>query len=379
MQAAQQPTEQAPTSRVIGTIKAIDGSAITLTSDEGTSVRVTTQDSTRILRVAPGEKDLKNATAAQMADLQAGDRVLVRGKLSDDTHAITAGVIIVMKSADVAATHEHQKEDWQKRGVGGLVSTVDGAGRTITITVGAFGASRTVAVHTTKNTILRRYAPNSAKFDDAKPAPFEQIKVGDQLRARGTRSADGSELAAEEVVSGTFRTIAGPVTQVDAAANALTVQDAISKKAVVVKFSPDSQLRKLPEEFAQRIAMRLKSEGEPSAQGNGPASAPNANAGVVMQGPQGGSGGAGGQVGIGRGRVPDFQQILSHMPAASLADLQKGEVVMLVSTAGNSSGEVTAITVLAGVDAILRASPNGASSMLSPWSLSAPNVEGASP
>jgi Domain of unknown function (DUF5666) len=378
---SQQPGEQAASSRVVGTIKGIDGSTITLTSDEGTSVRVTAQDSTRILRVAPGEKDLKNAAPARLVDLQAGDRILVRGKPSDDAHAITAGVIIVMKSGDVAATHEHQQEDWQKRGVGGLVSAVDPASRTITITVGAFGASRSVAVHTAKNTILRRYAVDSAKFDDAKPAPFEQIKVGDQLRARGTRSADGSELAAEEVVSGTFRNIAGPVTQVDTAANALTVQDAISKKSVVVKFSSDSQLRKLPEEFAQRIAMRLKSAGDSSGQSNasGNASGPtNANA-VVVQSPQGGPGGMAGPGGMGRGRTPDFQQILSHMPAASLADLQKGEVVMLVSTAGNGSGEVTAITVLAGVDAILRASPNGASSMLSPWSLSAPSVESASP
>ena len=121
------------------------------------------------------------------------------------------------------------------------------------------GANRSIAVHITKDTILRRYAPGSVKFDDAKPARQRMhIKAGDQLRARGTRSADGSEVSAEEVVSGAFRNIAGTIKAIDPASNTMTVQDAIGKSAVVVKVSSDSQMKKLPPEMAQRIAMRLK-------------------------------------------------------------------------------------------------------------------------
>jgi hypothetical protein len=44
---------------------------------------------------------------------------------------------------------------------------------------------------------------------------------------------------------------------------------------------------------------------------------------------------------------------------------------MIVATAGTVTGGVTAITLLAGVEPILQASPQGgASSLLSPWSLS---------
>jgi len=43
---------------------------------------------------------------------------------------------------------------------------------------------------------------------------------------------------------------------------------------------------------------------------------------------------------------------------------------MIVSTEGAGAGEVTAITVLGGVEPILAASPNGAEPMrLSPWTL----------
>ena len=55
-----------------------------------------------------------------------------------------------------------------------------------------------------KTPIIRRYAADSVKFDDAKPGTLDQIKPGDQLRARGTKSDDGKEMAAAEIVSGTL-------------------------------------------------------------------------------------------------------------------------------------------------------------------------------
>src|ERR1700677_2335780 len=79
--------------------------------------------------------------------------------------------------------------------------------------------------------------------------------------------------------------------------------------------------------------------------------------------------GAGGSGGNG---AADVQRMLSRLPDSTLADLQKGDAVMIVSTAGGNSGPVTAITLLAGVEPILTAAPNrSASSLLSPWSLGA--------
>ena len=81
------------------------------------------------------------------------------------------------------------------------------------------------------------------------------------------------------------------------------------------------------------------------------------------------------------GGPPDLQQAISRMPAATLADLQKGDAVMIVATEGGSNGVPTAITLLGGVEPILEASPkSNASTILSPWSLgSAPGGEAATP
>jgi len=151
----------AQVAKAVGTIKSIQPDSITVAVESGDEVTAKLTESTKLLRVPPGEKDLKNAVPLQMQDLQAGDRVLVRGQSSPDapdTHTITALAVIVMKQVDVAAKKQHDLEEWQKRGVGGIVTKVDAATNTITISSNGVGAVRNIAVHVAKETILRRYA-----------------------------------------------------------------------------------------------------------------------------------------------------------------------------------------------------------------------------
>ncbi len=303
--------------RHIGSIKAIAGNVITLTPDSGPEIDVTVQATTHIVRIAPGEKTLKNATPVQLQDLQVGDRVLVAGKASGDAKAITV-------------------------------------------------------VHPSKATVIRRYAPDSMKFDDAKSSTLQEIQPGDQLRARGNRSSDGTELAAEEIVTGSFRNVAGIVSSVDASAGTMDVQDLLSKKLVQITVTPDSQLHQLPPEIAQRIAMRLRAA---MAGATGGTAGPGAQSGAASSGGTSPGAGPGGGMagGMRPGGAPDFQQILNRMPVVALTDLHKGDAVMIVATPGTPTSGATAITLLSGVEAILQAAPSGSQAMmLSPWSLGSP-------
>jgi hypothetical protein len=368
-----QAASASPAAKPVGTVKAISGNTITLATDSGSTVNVAIQDSTRLLRVAPGQKDLKDASPIQLQDVQVGDRILARGSASDDGKSVTASSVVLIKESDVTAKQDRDREDWQKRGVGGLVSKVDVSSGTITLSAPALTDAKPVTIHVSKNTIIRRYSPDSVKFDDAKPGTLDQINAGDQLRARGVRSADGSELAAEEVVSGTFRNIAGTVVSTDTTNNSVTVMDLLTKKAVTLRITADSQLRKLPPMVAQRIALRLRGQAPDGAAG---ASAPGGDGSAkAAQGAPGG-GGAGGSR---PGGSPDFQQMLKRMPAVTVADLQKGDAVMIVTTQGSATTQPTAITLLSGVEPILSASPNGnqAAMLLSPWNLGGGGGEAA--
>jgi hypothetical protein len=351
-----------PATRPVGTIKTIDGRTIVLTTDAKADVTIQVQEDARLVRIAPGQTDLKDAAPIQLQDLLPGDRILVRGKMAEDGKTVIAASVIAMKQTDIATKQAHERDEWQRHGVGGLVTATDAAGGSIKISTNAQGAAKEVTVQVSKQTILRRYAPNSVKFDDAKPAAIDQIKVGDQLRARGTRSTDGAELAADEVVSGTFRNIAGTINATDASAGTITVMDLVAKKPVTVKVTADTQLRKLSPAMAHDIATRLKG-----------AAADTASSGQTGQGGQTGAAGtatrqggvAGGASGGARG---DLGQLLSRLPAATLANLLKGDAVMIVTTEGTQDGGATAITLLAGVEPLLEAA--GASSILTPWTMS---------
>jgi hypothetical protein len=349
-------------SRTIGTLKSLQADVITVSADSGADVVVKLSPNTRILRIPPGEKDLKDAVPLQTSDLQSGDRVLVRGQTSADG-SIAALAVIVMKQADLSVKQAEDRDDWQKQGAGGLVSGVDKTAGDITISSGGLAGQRNVVIHTSKDTILRRYAAGSIKYEDARPASIEEIKPGDQLRARGTRNAEGNELSAKEVVSGTFRNIAGTIGEIDPASNSVTVKDAIGKSQVVVKLRADAQVKKLPAEFAQRIAMRLKG---PGAKEGGQGSALKADASP------------GGAVGVqGQKGSPDLQRFLARLPNVALTELHKGDAVMIVSTEGKGSDEVTAITLLAGVEPLLTVAPaRSAADLLSQWTLGGSAGEG---
>ncbi|MGH9499615.1 MAG: hypothetical protein ACRD3L_10790 [Terriglobales bacterium] len=352
----------------VGTVKAIAGNTITLTTDAGATVNVVVGDSTRMLRTAPGQKDLKDASRAQLSDVQVGDRILARGKPSDGGSSVLAISVIVMKAGDIAAKQQQERDDWQKRGIGGLVTAVDAASGTVTISISTLGGSKTAVVHVGKDTVIRRYAPDSVKFDDAKPGTLDQIRVGDQLRARGTRNPDGSELAADEIVSGTFRNVAGTVISTDVSKQEISVMDLATKKPVVLKIAADSQLRELPAMMAQRIAVRLKGEsGEGEPAGQRAATKPSEGAF------------SGDHAGMRAGGRGDFQQMLSRLPAVTIADLQKGAAVMVVATEGTATNSPTAITLLTGVEPILTGSPKGGqpAMLLSPWNLNGSGGETA--
>ncbi|HEY1423917.1 MAG TPA: DUF5666 domain-containing protein [Candidatus Acidoferrum sp.] len=358
--AAQQPTPGV--TRVVGTIQSISGKSLTILSDSGTVSPVAIEDATKILQIEPGKTDLKEATPITLGDLQLGDRVLVRGILADDGKTVRAASLVAVKKAALAEKQARERTEWQ-HGVGGLVKSIDPQAFIITITTNSIGTNKEVSIHFTKDAVLRRYASDSTRFDAAKPGPLTEIQPGDQLRARGTRSESGTEFNAVEIVSGTFRSIAATVISTGVADSSLVVLDLATKSPVTLKINGESQMRKLPVQFAEGLAARLKNQSAPGG------SAPPAADAAPSQGQSPQQGTAPGAAPAGRGGG-DFQQMIARMPAATISDLQKNDAVMVVTTQGNGKDPLTVVTLLAGVEPILRSSPKGSRDMiLSPWSL----------
>lgn len=369
---AQMVQAQAAAQRFVGTITAIAGDTVTVKTDAGETHQVQVPAAAVLKRIAPGQKDLSTAETIQLSDLATGDRVLV--KLDPNAASGTPQVLqlIAMKQTDIAQKQQQERDDWQRNGVGGLVKSIDAPSGVVVLASGAGPTAKTVTVRIGKNTALKRYASNSIRFSDAQPGPIDAIQVGDQLRARGQKNADGTEIDATAVVSGSFRNISGTVSSIDTAASTLTVKDLVTKKNVTVHITPDAQMRRLPDMMARMIAARLKGT-TPAASGTGTVAArSDSGSGAAPQMWNGQSGGAG--AGQAR-RGGDIEQVLDRAPAIHLGDLQKGEAVMLVSTEGAT--DVTAIKLLAGVEPLLE-SPEASRDLLANWSMGSGGAEESS-
>ncbi len=356
----------------LGTVQTLSGNTLTVKNDAGATMQVTVEGNARLLRIEPGQKTLAGATPFSLTDLQTGDRVMARGSANADGKSLDASMLVAIKGADIAQKQEKEREDWQKRGAGGLVKAVDPAAGTVTISSGP-GGTRTLIIHASSTTIIRRYAPGSVRFDQAVKGSLDQIKPGDQLRARGSKNDDGTTLEAEEIVSGSFRNLAGPIQSVNAAASTITVNDTATKKPVVISVTPDSEVKKLDPAVAQRLAARMngggarRPDGSAAPAAGGPPS--GASAGSVPGADRPGGAQSGGQGG-GQGRGADIQQLLARSPTVTLKDLAKGNMVIVVATEGQAPDTATAVTVVAGVEPMLQASTSGSQAMLSSaWNL----------
>src|SRR5258705_2782860 len=120
-QAQTAPSAGAPakTPPVLGTIKSIAGEWLTVTTDAGTETKVAVTPATELLRGPPGSKGLSQSEAIPFSEFQQGDRVLVRLRCAGDPPACEAGTVIAMKKSDIAEKRSHEREEWQKHGIGG--------------------------------------------------------------------------------------------------------------------------------------------------------------------------------------------------------------------------------------------------------------------
>lgn len=364
---------QSPANNVLGDVVAVDAAAkqIFVKTDAGAVVVVTVNDTTRIVKNPPGESKLDKSAPYTLAEIAAGDRLLALGKLSDDGKTLASPrAVVVNTKADIDKKRETERAEWQARGVVGTVSAVNAETKEITIQTRTPEGPKPVVITAGGPAVkLRRYAPDSIKFADAKPSTFEEVKAGDQIRAKGEKSTDGAKFTAEEVVTGTFRTTLGTVKAVDAAKNEITIEQQ-DKKPLTVVVRPDSMLKQFPADMAAMMGAM----GGPGGPGGAPAGGAAAPAGggqrVVVQAGPGGSAppaggaaaGAPGQGGPTR-RMMDPQQMLERLPGVTLAEMKPGQMIVVSSTVGADPTRVTAIQLVSNVEpliAMMTRRPGGA-------------------
>jgi hypothetical protein len=348
---AQIPSASPAVVSVIGEVKAIDNTAnqMVVRADSGVLFTVNLSGKTQYRRVAPGETSLTNAATITLADVGAGDRVLARGRGPAEPNTVPALQVVVMSKADLAKKQEQDRAEWRRRGVSGIVASVNPSTQEITVSSRTMaGLPQSVIIPITEKVMMRRYPPDTIpKYSEAKPSKLTEVKVGDQLRALGDKSADGSRLTAEEVVFGTFKIAGGTVTAVDPATNQIKITELQTKKPLTINLKPESVLRRYPEGGMFGGGM---GPGGPGA-GN---SAPGQAQGQAQPRPQGA--GPGGPQGAGPGRGGagmNMADLLERLPVISITDLKVGDMIIMSSLQGADPTQLTAISLVTGIEPLL--------------------------
>lgn len=311
--------------RVRGEVAGVNAqhNQVTVKTAEGKLVTVMVDEKTLYRRVPPGETTLERAVAITLGDIGQGDSVLARGVLTADGEAIAARVLIVISRTDLNAKRARDRAEWLRRGIHGRVTAINAETKEMTVLVRGPQGSTPLVIKAAGGVRFLRYSPDSVRFRDAQTSTFAEVKLGDQLRALGDRSADGRLFTAEEVVSGSFRSTGGVIASVKPETKEVVVQDVRSQQPLTLVVNEDSMLRRLSPEVARLVEQRLAG-GQPQ---------PDAAA---------------------RADGVDIQEMIEKLPGISLAELKPGEAVMVMGTAGSTPSRTTAIVLVTGVDSLIK-------------------------
>jgi hypothetical protein len=294
-----------------------DNRQVIVKTAAGNEVTVTLSDRTTFMRIPPGEKTKDKFVPITATDFGPGDSVFVRGRMSADLKSMPALEFYVMSKTDIAQKRERERDEWTKRGVAGTVSSLNAEKNEISLDTRTPEGPKPIVIAAGAQTQFRRYAPDSVRFSDAKPSTFAELKVGDQLRALGTKSADGTRFTPEEIVAGSFQTIGGAITEINVEKHEIKINDIQSKQAVTVVVTKDSSMRKFT--------------------GTG-----------------------------------DLQEVFDQLPTFTLQELKPGDSILISSTKGADPVRMTAIAIVSGVESLLQKAQGNRAISLGAMSLGGP-------
>lgn len=284
----------------------------------GNEVIVTLSSRTTFMRIPPGEKTKDKFVPITATDFGVGDSVFARGRMTEDRKSMPALEFYVMSQTDIAQKRERERDEWTKRGIAGTVSSLNATTNEISVDTRTPQGPKPIVVAAGAQTKFRRYAPDSVRFSDAKPSSFAELKVGDQLRALGTKSEDGTRFTPEEIVAGSFQTVGGAITEINAEKQEIKINDLQSKQVVTVLVTKDSSLKKFTP----------------------------------------GSG--------------DLQEMFDKLPTLTLQELKVGDPILISSTKGADPTRITAIAVVNGVGPLLQNAQGSRAVSLGAMSLGGP-------
>lgn len=358
---------------LIGEVTAIDRAAgkIVVSTEAKTSATVTVGEKTVFRRVAPGQTSLVGAEQITLADVKVGDRVLIPGGATAEN--VVVRQFIVMAREAITAQRDKERETRRARTINGRVTAVNIDKKEIVIQPRGGGAqAETLTISAAANAKILRYAPDSLKIADAVSGTFSDVRVGDQIRVVGDKNADGTSVSAEEIFSGAVSRSVGTIAEINQARGEVTVKNLQSGQLMTVAVGKNTTLARITPEVADTLKQRFERRRERQtaggaeqltpeqrenrrrerreqrrtnrANGNGNQAGNQNNQADAKRNSQDNQGGNQNNNQPGN-RNP--QQLFENLPPIKIADLKKGDAVLITATSGGTA-QMTAVSIVTG-------------------------------
>ncbi|MBI4852446.1 MAG: hypothetical protein HY819_11685 [Acidobacteria bacterium] len=309
-------------SRILGDVKEINKEQNWLVIKTAAGeITVNTTKDTVCKRVAPDSKSLEGAEAITFLDILPGDRVWARNTTNLDVNKVEAKQLVLMSATSIAERNKKERENWQRRGILGEITAIDGDNFTLKLRDG-----NTVTLNFTEKPDIRRYPPGSFEFTASKQIPSSEIKIGDNIFARGERSADNLSFKADFLITGDVpRPTFGQITAINLEKQEITVKT--RERETLIQVNPETLLRRMPDDaFTQRQGQEGQGSGQNLQSGqNAPVRQTPAEANATTP-PQGQ--GLGVQRRGGMFNPEAIMERLRNSPVINLNELKVGDFVV---------------------------------------------------
>lgn len=337
--------------RVVGVVTAVDKATnqISVKADTGETKAVLVSATSALLRMPPGETSAQKALKINLEEVAVGDRVFARGALIGDGKTLEARQVVLSSTAATTAQTQPQQADARSRPMAGRIARVDVDKKELRLQPRGREGVTPPTIVVSDATRFFRYAPDSIDINHASRSSLSQMREGDQLRALGERSEDGTRFTATEIIAGSMTRTIGEVVSVDAARKELTLKNN-EGQTITVAIGDRSSLRRVTPEVAATFATRPGRGGGQQGRAND-----RGERQERRERPAGENGEArrGGERRAGRGGR-GFQQILEGLPAISLSELKKGDAVFVSGSEGSDRSRMTAIMLITGEPAFMQ-------------------------
>jgi len=337
-----------------GDVVSISAEKIVLKTANG-EIEAILSDKTKYLRVPPDNPSPSAATPSSFSEVGVGDKVIISVVIPEDKKTLPVRSVYLMSKSEITQRQVKDKEEWRTRGTVGKVAGYNVQTRVITITTRGMGGEKTIAVKPKENAEFYRYAPDSIEFSKATKSKITDIEANDEIRVLGDKNADGTEIEAEKIVTGAFKTNGGTIKSIDVEKNEVIITDFQTKKDIAVKIGDNSILKQFPAEMAQRMAMFQTGGGQggfrPPTQGGSGQTTPQPN--PQQQTPQ-----TPGQTPTGMGQGGGFRAgggiDDSRFPTIKISDLKVGEMIGVLSTRNQDQSNIKAIKLFSCVEPFVK-------------------------